>query len=246
MSTNAGRNGNPRTPWKVIERLYRAGILSIREIARETNTPENNIRYHAKKYGWSRDLTDAVRQASRAKMIENLAQGVEMNKGAKKNANEEVIRLLTGSTDEQIIEEAAKTQVEVVRQHQKTLGAGHSLAMRMLNELDATTTHHGELTDMIKSTIAPRRQGAVLNAISLGQRATTMRDLAQAVRLWVVLERQAFSIAEDKDKSVEAKKLDEMTSEQLRAEIVQEAQELGIELNKNFGNGVAKANGSTH
>ncbi len=168
-------------------------------------------------------MTDAMRSRTRTKMVENLAKVFD--------SGESALDKLQHVTDEELIEQASRTQVQVVREHQKTLGSGHSLTMRMLNELDATTTHRGELEDMIKSTIAPRRQGALLNAISLGQRATVMRDLATAARLWVTLERQAFSIADDRDKdNKEQRKLDEMTSEQLRQEIITDAQKLGLPL----------------
>lgn len=227
-----------RVDWNRIERLFRAGLLSIAEIGRECNVPEANIRYYSKKLGWKRDLTDEMRSRTRTKLVENLA---------KASSGIEVLNDLKKATDEEIIEQAAKTQVEVVRQHQKTLGSGHSLTMRMLHELDATTTHRGELEDMIKSTIAPRRQGAILNAVSLGQRATVMRDLATAARMWIVLERQAFNIAEDREKDVKDRKLDEMTAEQLRTEILQDAKKLGLELSSDdFGKGVVNktTNGS--
>lgn len=231
-----------RTDWNRIERLYRAGLLSVVEIGRETNTPEANIRYHAKKNGWKRDLTEEMRARTRTKMVENLAQGV---------SRKETIDQLIGATDEDLIEQAARTQVQVVREHQKTLGHGHSLTMRMLNELDATTTHRGELEDMIKSTTAPRRAGALINAVSLGARATVMRDLATAARTWVLLERQAFNIADDREKDVKDRKIDEMTAEQLRAEILRDANKMGLDLkpddfkNSNVVGIVAKAtNGS--
>ena len=103
----------------------------------------------------------------------------------------DVVKQIQEATDEEIIEQASKTQVQVVRGHQKTLGDGHNLVMRMLSELDATTAHRGELEEMIKSTISPIRQKAALNAISLGGRAQVMRDLAIAAKTWVILERQA-------------------------------------------------------
>lgn len=216
-------NINKRTDWNRIEALYRAGLLSVVEIAKETNTPEANIRYHAKKLGWKRDLTDEMRRRTRTKMVENLAKGKVID-------GEDVIDILNRATDEEIIEQAARTQVQVVREHQKTLGHGHSLTMRMLNELDATTTQRGELTDLITSTVAPQRQRALLSAVSLGTRATVMRDLATAARTWVLLERQAFNIADDREKDVKDRKIDEMTAEQLRAEIQSDAKKMGLDL----------------
>lgn len=211
---------NKRTDWTRVERLYRAGLLSIYEIARECHTAEANVRYHAKSKGWKRDLTDAMRSSARIKMVENLASfdSVDADK-------------LKQSTDDDLIEQAARTQVQVVREHQKTLGQGHSLTLRMLDELDTTTAYKGELQELISTTVAPSRQEALRRAVSLGSRATIMRDLATAARLWVTLERQAFSIADDRDRdNKEQRKLDEMTAEQLRAEIIDDAKKMGLDL----------------
>lgn len=218
------RYGNKRKPDLArVERLYRAGLLAITEIARECVIPEANIRYYAKKLGWKRDLTDEMRTRTRTKLVENLAT---FDKG------QDIVDELRKSSDEELIEQAARTQVQVVREHQKTLGNGHSLTMRMLNELDAMTTHRGELEDMIKSTIAPRRQGALMAASSLGNRAAVLRNLAASAREWVILERQAFNIADDREKdNKEQSKLDQMTAEQLRAEILTDAKKMGLDLN---------------
>lgn len=215
-------NVNRRIDWNRIERLYRAGLLSIFEISRQCGTVEGNIRAHAKKHGWKRDLTEGMRSATRTKMIEELAKVSE--------SPEQVDRLVK-STDEEIIELAARTQVEVVRQHQTTLGSGHSLVMRMLSELEAATTRRGELEELIKSTISPIRQQAALAAISLASRATTLRNLATSAREWITLERQAFNIAEDRGDNKEQRKLDEMTAEELRTEIINDAKKMGLDLN---------------
>ena len=233
------------TDWARIERQYRAGLLSILEIAREHRIPESNIRYHAQKNGWKRDLTDEMRARARTKLVENLAHTYGDIPSALGEAK--------AVSDDEIIEQAARTQVNVVREHQHTLGAGHRLTMRMLGELEATTTTREELEDIIRKTVAPKRQQAMLNMLSLGNRAAVMRDLATAARLWVTLERQAFGIADDRPKdNIEQRKLDEMTSDQLREEIRDEAKKLGLSLSNEFtSEGVApkmngKGNGITH
>lgn len=229
-----------KTDWKKVERLYRAGLLSVAEIGRECGVGDSLIRYHAKTKGWKKDLSQEMRNLTRTKLVENLATVFDGN---------QVIKDIKDAEDEQIIEQASRTQVHVVREHQKTLGQGHSLTLRMLDELDATTAYKGELQDLITSTVAPARQEALRRAVTLGSRATIMRDLATAARLWVTLERQAFNIADDRDKDNKERKLDDMTAEQLRAEIIQEADRMGIKLEKDDlpqrPVGVAaKANGS--
>jgi predicted DNA-binding protein YlxM (UPF0122 family) len=47
--------------WEAIEREYRAGQLSVREIARQYAVSEGAIRKRAKAEGWERALADVVR-----------------------------------------------------------------------------------------------------------------------------------------------------------------------------------------
>jgi transposase-like protein len=63
---------------------------------------------------------------------------------------------------------------------------GRQLVGRMLDELDATTTHQGELEEMIEDATADdrdsKRRDAMLGAISLGGRAKTLKELATAFK----------------------------------------------------------------
>lgn len=213
-----GRGKSKNIDWKKAERLFRQGMLTNHEIALECGAKsEATIRVRAKDLGWTRDLTDKMRQKARVKMVENLAS----------YGNPE--KVMSGMHDEQITEEAARTQVQVVREHQQTLKSGHSLTLRMLNELDATTAYMGELQQLITSSVAPMRQEAMRRSISLGARATVMRDLAQAARIWVTMERQAFNIV-DETKNPEIKDLENKTAEDLRAEILDDAKKMGLSL----------------
>jgi len=232
------RTSTKKIDWKKAERLYRQGLLSNAEIAAQVGAAtEATVRLHAKQKGWQRDLTDQMRAKARVQMVENLATFGRPE------------AVLNSMQDEQIIQEAARTQVEVVREHQNTLRHGHSLTLRMLDELDATTAFRGELQQLISSTVAPQRQEALRRAVSLSSRATIMRDLATAARLWVTLERQAFSIV-DENKSPEAKDLDNKSAEELRDEILQDAERMGLSLTRKDlekGQGVAQlTNGKTH
>lgn len=224
--------------WKIIERHYRAGLLSVSEIAREHGIAEGTIRAHAKKNGWKRDLSSEMHQRARTLMVENLA---------KVKDGKAFAEAVESVADENIIEEAARTQVEVVRQHQQTLGRGHSLTMRMLQELDDATSQLGELEELIRSSVSPIRQQGLLRAVSLSSRATILRDLATSARLWVTLERQAFNIADDKNRDEQTKKIDEMTADELREDIVKEINRMEI-VKANLSEGVAKpqSNGKVH
>lgn len=231
-----------RTPsknidWKKAERLYRQGLLSNPEIAREIGAKsEGSVRAMANKKGWKRDLTQDVRHAARIKFVENLAA----------QSPKALLDNLTSTEDENLIEQAARTQVQVVRDHQTAIKQGHQLTLRMLHELDDVTAFKGELQNLITSTVAPQRQEALRRAVSLSARVATMRDLSTAAATWVKLERQAFNIV-DETKNPQADKVDDnMTADQLRAEILKEARQLGIEFSgENLGVDV-KTNGKIH
>lgn len=65
------------------------------------------------------------------------------------------------------------------------VGRGHNLIFRLLEELDATTTHHAELADMIEAhEDDPRRRAAMMKAIELPGRANVVKALATAFKTW--------------------------------------------------------------
>lgn len=226
-----GRGPSKHIDWKKAERLFRQGIFSYQEIATQVGAKnEATIRMHAKSKGWKRDLTHEVRQEARNKFIESMANFGDADK------------LIEGRTDQQLIEEAARTIVQVVRDHQTTLKRGHTLTLRMLDELDATTAHMGELQKLITDSIAPARQEGLRRAIGLAQRAVTLKELANSARIWVALERQAFNIV-DESKNPEVKDLENKSSEDLRKEILDDAKRMGLDLSSEeldgLKNGVA-------
>ncbi len=57
------------------------------------------------------------------------------------------------------------------------------IAGRLMDELETVTAHVGELEDMICTEESdPRRRQALLKAVSLGERATTLKNLATTLK----------------------------------------------------------------
>ena len=68
---------------------------------------------------------------------------------------------------------------------EQIVGRGHNLIFRLLDELDASTTHIGRLEEMIEAHEEdPRRQAAMLKAVSLSSRAGVVKALATAFKTW--------------------------------------------------------------
>jgi hypothetical protein len=57
--------------WEAIEREYRAGMLSLREIGRRHGVTEGAIRKKAKAESWKRALAAKVREEVREKLVRN-------------------------------------------------------------------------------------------------------------------------------------------------------------------------------
>ena len=109
----------PRRPdWEAIEREYRAGQLSIRQIARQHGTRESTLRKRAQKQGWSRDLADVVRQRVQGDLV--------------RSAHPAHLML----SDDAIVDYAAARGVEVVRQHRDHLGRLQRIATRLAQQLE--------------------------------------------------------------------------------------------------------------
>ncbi|MEP9376188.1 hypothetical protein ABLE91_05700 [Aquabacter sp. CN5-332] len=97
----------PRTDWEAIEREYRAGQLSIREIAKKHGISDTAIRKEAKARGWERALADKVQKAVREKLVRS--------DGSQSGSQEQ------RANDKEIIEGAAVRGFEVVQSHRRDI-----------------------------------------------------------------------------------------------------------------------------
>lgn len=177
-----------RIDWEQIERQYRAGVVSLREIGRDHGVSDTAIRKRAKADGWERDLTEKVKERSRAKLVRTL--------GSHGGSHEQRAR-----TDAEIVEQAAETQVTVVKSHRRDIATGRRIVATLFNELIEATEQRDEIDEAIEVETAAdkdgKRRAMMRRAVGLPSRAATMQSLAGALRSIVVLERQAFNIESD-------------------------------------------------
>lgn len=209
--------------WVKVEKAYRAGILPVTRIAKQAGLSDTAIRKRAKKHEWERDLTARVRARTAEKLTLALAQPFGSSEPPRARGER------TEAEDEETIEQAALTQVAVVRSHSVTIRHGLELTGRLMRELEVSTTRNDELVELIDSKDDNKRQFAALRALSLPGRAAVMRDLAQAARLWVNLERQAFRISDDRSKE-QPSAVNDMTEDELRASIMEDLRVLEIDV----------------
>ena len=105
------RETKPGVDWEAIEKEFRAGQLSVREIARRGGLTEAAIRKRAKHDEWTRPLADKVREAVREKLVRT--------DGAREGSQDQ------RASDAEIIEKSAKRGLEVIVSHRRDLSQLH-------------------------------------------------------------------------------------------------------------------------
>lgn len=167
----------PETDWEGIEREYRAGQLSVVEIGRQFGISHTAINKKAKKLGWSRDLTERVRKEVSARLVSDgvSAEGVA-----------ETVRA------------SAERVVCLVREHRADIGRNRSAVTKLLQELHDTIENIDEIVDAIEDETAGdkdgKRRARMMAAVALPSRAGVASTLANALKVLIPLEREAFNL----------------------------------------------------
>jgi hypothetical protein len=171
-----GERKNP--DWEAIEREYRAGRLTVVEIGRQYGLSHTAINKRAKRDGWKRNLADRVRKEVSARLV-----------------SEQV----SPETERAAIEPAVARGVQVVREHQGSIGRGQRLVGSLFSELEEATENRTEIETAIEDETRgdKERRARMLRAVALPSRSSVIVNLSSALKTLVGLERQAFSLDAD-------------------------------------------------
>jgi hypothetical protein len=187
------------TDWDAIERSYRAGVLTNREIAKQHEITEGAIRKRAKAKGWEKDLTGRVQEAVRTQLVRT------------------PVRTETPAdqvSEKQIVQEAAATIVEIVRSHRRDITEHRDLAATLKQQLVDAVGNREALEALIHEETEPdedasgsakaaayARRAAMLKAVALPQHIASAKDLSMVLKNLVSLEREAFNVGGDRDEA---------------------------------------------
>lgn len=172
------------TDWEAIEREYRAGQLSVSEIARQHGISHTAINKKAKAKGWTRNLAARVREEVSERLV---SDGV------------------SAASARETIDAAAARAVDVVRSHRADITKGRKIAQTLFDELaDGSDPVNREIIEEeIEAETAgdgpsaARRRAMMLRAVSLPSRAGTLLNLSSVIKTLIGLERQAFNLDEN-------------------------------------------------
>lgn len=174
-----------RADWEAIERDYRTGAFSDQELADKHGNvvTRQGISKRAKEKGWTKDLTAAVRQATKAKVIAD-----EVAARVAKQVADTVAGNVAESCEKTIstVEVIADVQAALIKRHKNDWGAVADTAMGLLVELReaAMSAQDKELLASIlagegaepKDEAEARR--VVMKALGLGSRVASIKALS--------------------------------------------------------------------
>lgn len=183
--------------WEAIETAYRAGVMSLREIASQHGISEGAIRKRAKRDDWSRDLNAKVKERA-----DDLVRKAEVRKQ---------VRSETVLSERVLIEATAEAIATVRMEHRGDIRRARTLANALFDELEAECADVDALRKLGALMLAPDENGRdrlnelYQSIISLPERVKSMKALSETLKNLIGLERQAYSMDEgEKDKVVDA------------------------------------------
>lgn len=191
--------------WERIERDYRAGVKTLRQIADENGVSHTAVGKKAKREGWERDLSAKI-----AAKAEALVSKAEVSREVSTEAK---------ITEREIVESNAQAIAGAIMAHRGDIRRNRALANKLLTELESQTGEPELFERMAELMESPDEKGVdKLNelyrkVISLPSRIDGAKKLAETLRVTIALEREAFGM--DKERQVESP-LDGMPVDALR------------------------------
>lgn len=147
MSASSTRR---RTDWDAVERDYRTGRFTLRELGAKHGVSHQSINDRAKRHGWTRDLAEQIRIATHARLAAQLVQQ-ESDRAGRDLAT--------------TVLAAAEVNARVIQRHRQRLEAlarDAELARKKLMDLTETVSDAKEATTLVSAVEAAVRTEKIL------------------------------------------------------------------------------------
>lgn len=184
--------------WQAVERDFRTGAFTLRELATKHGCSHVAISKQAKKHAWRQDLSKVVRAATNASVLASTAVRGELTK------NGESVNAVTTT-----VLAVAEVNKEVILGHRADIREARDLVFSLLAELRSSAMSEDEKERLIElltgsnaepeDLLAARR--LVNKALGTSTRIGGVKALAEAITKLQIAERKAFGLdAGDDDK----------------------------------------------
>ncbi|MGM7948244.1 hypothetical protein [Yersinia enterocolitica] len=190
--------------WEAIESAYRAGLMSIREIASQHGITHGAINKRAKRDDWERDLKAKIKAKADALVSK---REVSTQVSTEKALSERIL-----------IEANAEVIANVRMEHRGDIRRAREITNALFDELGAECADIESLRKLGELMLQPDENGrdrlneVYQSIIALPERVKAVKALSDAMKNLIGLERQAYDIGDDKGDNVVSKLSDLMDS----------------------------------
>ncbi|OCG68510.1 hypothetical protein A9G39_02640 [Gilliamella sp. Imp1-6] len=181
--------------WEAIESAYRAGLLSIREIASQHGITHGAINKRAKRDGWERDLSAKIKNKADSLVSK---KEVSTQVSSEKALNERIL-----------IEANAEVIANVRMEHRGDIRKARNITNALFEELGAECADIEAFKKLGELLANPDQNGrdklneVYMSVISMPERVKSMKALSETLKNLITLERQAYNIDDiPKDNSI--------------------------------------------
>lgn len=175
-----------QTDWEAIERAYRAGLLSVRELAAAHGITHGAINKRAKRDGWIRDLKAKIKAKADSLVSKSLVS-TEVSTDTRLSERQEV-------------DANARVIADIRMAHRGDITRAREMTNRLLDELSELTENRalfdqlGELMENPDDRGVDKLNDLYHKVISMPGRTKSMKELSETLRTLIGLERQAYGM----------------------------------------------------
>lgn len=189
--------------WDRIEIQYRAGIMTLREIATEHGITHGSINKRAKRDGWTRDLAAKIQAKAAALVSKQEAEAV--SREASKAS-----RLVT---EREIVDAGAQKVADVLVGHKRIAADGLAAVEELLAELRTMGAIQEDLLKLGELMRDPEAKTDKLNEayhkiISWGGRQSGLKGISESAKNFVGMQREVYGIVAEPPKPPDDSKVD--------------------------------------
>lgn len=184
-STAAAAPARRRVDWDAVERDYRTGKFTQRELADKYGVVHGAIGKQARAGAWEKDLTAEIRQATNARLVSELVSS-EVAKSSQEVAKTVLV--------------AAEANAQVILGHRTGLKRITSIKETLLNQIEQAAQNLPDLAEVIELVRSPDENGqdrandALKKALSRTALVDDLKKLAEVDERVRKGEREAFNI----------------------------------------------------
>lgn len=192
MTAEKGGARRPDIDWELVERDYRAGLKTLRQMAEEHGISHVTIAQRAKRYSWQRDLREKIRRAAE-------------NKATKAAATKSTTKAL--KTDAQVVEAYSDVVASVDLTQREDVGKAIETTRGQLQELsdlsDPEFRARLEWLGQVMDESGPTESGGFKHdkanelyryIISLAGRIKMAKEISASYGVYIPIQRKIFGL----------------------------------------------------